>query len=52
MSVFDAMMPNGKKFGDCTFAEVKAFGEQMIQIAEKIGIGLNRWRSSSWNADP
>ena len=39
MSLFDAMMPNGKKFGDCTFAEVKAFGEQMNQIAEKIGPG-------------
>ena len=28
-----------KRFGDCTFAEVKAFGEQMSQIAEKIGPG-------------
>jgi hypothetical protein len=39
MSLFDAMMRNGKNFGDCTFAEVKAFGEQMNQIAEKIGPG-------------
>ena len=34
------MMPNGKKFGDCTFAEVKAFrAKQMLQIAEKMGPG-------------
>ena len=39
MSLFDAMMPNGKKFGRLHFAEVKAFGEQMNQIAEKIGPG-------------
>jgi hypothetical protein len=51
MSLSDAMMPNGKKFVDCTFAEVKAFGEPMSQIAEKIG-WANRWRSSSWNAYP
>ena len=38
-SLFDVMMPNGKRFGDCTFADMNVFGERMNQIAEKIGPG-------------
>jgi hypothetical protein len=31
--VFDVMMPNGKRFGDCTFEEVSEFGRELLDAA-------------------
>jgi hypothetical protein len=36
--IFEVMMPNGKRFGDCTFEDLEAEGEALHRIAEKLRV--------------